>query len=505
MPFARRTSRPCRNCLRTRLSEGVIDAVLGVDVGTSSLKAGLFSFDGDVLGLARAAYPLSAPEAGAVEQDPEHWWTALATVTRQLMAQAERRARVAAVCIAGQAPTLVAADADFRATHAAISWLDQRPSAEADRLYARLRQVVPVWGSWPAQAGWFVRNRPAALARSRWLFGCPDYLSSRLTRTPAALLEVSRAERAAGELDDSYLPPIFEPGAVIGRVHAGAAAETHLPPGTPVVGGHVDGLLGVLGSGVQHVGEACMNGGTSGTLSSVCLPPLGYPVLGLNIAGSAANTSGIALDWFARSIASEGVSYDELFVGAADTPPGSDGLLFLPHLAGERAPERDLRARGAWVGLTLRHDRRHLLRALLEGVAFSFRTSLDWLETSGAPVCEVRCVGGQARSELWNQIKADVLNRPVLVPEVIEAAVVGAAMLAALGLGAYANLQQAVAAMVRISRRVEPDSERAALYDRLFSTYCALYPALRQTSWLLHDLSGHGGSPSSARRSAAAG
>lgn len=482
-----------------------MDAVLGVDVGTSSLKAGLLTLDGVPLGLARVEYALSTPEEDAMEQDPDAWWTALATVTRQVMAHVDDRTRVAAVCIAGQAPTLVAVDADFRPTHAAISWLDQRSSAEADRIYARLGQAVPVWGSWPSQAGWFVRNRPAAMARTRWLLGCPDYLSSRLTRTPAALLAVTAAEREAAELEARYLPPVFSPGEVIGGVDATAAAETLLPVGTPVVGGHVDGLLGVLGSGVQNVGEACMNCGTSGTFSSVCRPPLGYPLLGLNIAGSAANTSGIALDWFAQSIARAGLSYAELLAGAAEAPPGADGLLFLPHLAGERAPQRDPRSRGAWVGLTLGHDRRHLLRSLLEGVAFSFRSMQDWLEASGAPICEVRCVGGQARSELWNQIKADVLNRPVLVPEVIEAAVVGAGILAALGVGAYPDLPHAAEAMVRITRRLEPDPPRAALYERLFKGYSDLYPALRQTNWLLHDLAGRVGSPSFARRSADAG
>jgi xylulokinase len=232
-----------------------------------------------------------------------------------------------------------------------------------------------------------------------------------------------------------------------------------------------------------------MNCGTSGTFSTVCLPPLGYPMMGLNILGSATNTSGKALDWFVERIAPTGSAYADVLADAATVPPGSDGLLFLPHLAGERAPERDPRSRGAWVGLTLGHDRRHLLRALLEGVAFGFRSIQDWVESVDVSVRDVRCVGGQARSELWNQIKADVLNRPVLVPEVIEAAVLGAAILAAVGIGAYPDLEQAIAAMVRISRRLEPDERNAALYSRLLDSYRGLYPALRETNWRLHDLS----------------
>jgi len=221
----------------------------------------------------------------------------------------------------------------------------------------------------------------------------------------------------------------------------------------------------------------------------VCLPPLGYPMMGISILGSATNTSGKALDWFAHQIAPGGAGYAELIAEAATTPPGADGLLFLPHLAGERAPERDPRSRAAWVGLTLGHDRRHLLRALLEGVAFSFRSIQDWVESCGAEVRDVRCVGGQARSETWNQIKADILNRPVLVPSVVEAAVLGAAILAALGIGAYASLEQAIAAMVTVSRALEPNARNAELYGRMLEGYRELYPALRQTSWRLHDLS----------------
>jgi xylulokinase len=281
------------------------------------------------------------------------------------------------------------------------------------------------------------------------------------------------------------------------------AAETHLPVGMPVVGGHVDGLLGVLGSGVRDPGDACMNCGTSGTFSTVCLPPLGYPMLGLQVAGSATNTSGRALDWFIQQIHSAPLRdtvnsgarhYDALLAEAAAIPPGADGLLFMPHLAGERGITRDPYSRGAWVGLTLDHDRRHLVRSLLEGVAFSFRSIQEWLTANGAMVVDVRCVGGQARSDIWNQIKADVLNRTVVVPEVIEAAAAGAAMLAALGIGGHASLEDARCAMVRVNRRFEPDPLRAELYSTLYESFCGLYPALREVNWRLHDLS-RGGSP----------
>jgi xylulokinase len=468
----------------------VIEAVLGVDAGTGSLKAGLFGVDGALLGLARAAYGISSPEPDAREQDPRDWWTALAATCRELLDQAPPDTRILSVAIGGQAPTLAAVDEELEPTHAAVTWLDPRPSAEAERLYARLGQPVPVWGSWPSQAAWFARNRPEAMSRTRWFLGVPDYITSRLIGRPVALLSLSQAELDSADLDGAFFPKVWTPGAVVGRVGPIASDRTGLPAGTPVVGGHVDGLLGVLGSGVQKPGDACINGGTSGTFSAVCQPPLGYPMFGVHVAGTATNTSGAALDWFANNIFNDGFKgdYSDLLACAASIPAGSDGLLFLPHLAGERGATADAHARGAWIGLTLAHDRRHLLRSLLEAVAFSFRSMQDWLEASGAEIRDVRCVGGQAHSDIWNQIKCDVLNRPLLVTEVVEAAVVGAAILGAYGVNLYSDVWAAAQRMVHIRRRFDPEPRRATLYAELLQTYRSLYPLLRETNWRLHDL-----------------
>jgi xylulokinase len=466
----------------------VPSAILGLDIGTSSLKAGLFTSSGHALGLAEMAYPLLTPEPGAMEQDPLGWWAALISVCRQLLTQAPRPVRVLALAIGGQAPTLAAVDAALQPTHAAITWLDQRPAATADQLYAGLGQSVPIWGSWPAQIAWLARERRDALQRSRWLMGCPDFVAARLTGEPALFLAWPAAELDAAAVDPRLLPPQRMPGDIVGAVSPSAAEATGLPVNTPVVAGFVDGIMGVLGSGVQQLGDACINSGTSGTFSVVGRPGTGYPVLGLDILGAATNTSGKALDWFAERIARQGLAYPELIAEAAGVPPGAGGVQFLPHLAGERAPGLDPRSRGAFVGISLEHDRRHLMRAVLEGVAFGLRSLGEWLALNGAVIGEVRCVGGQARSAVWNQIKADVLNRPLLLPEVIEAAVVGAAVLAALAVGAYSRREDAVSAMVRIVGRFDPDPQAAARYDELYAVYRQLYPALREVHWRLHDL-----------------
>ncbi len=463
------------------------EAILGVDVGTSSLKAGLFTLAGEQLDYGQVAYGLSSPEPDAMEQDPDEWWRALLTMTRRLTTDYPQ-ANVVAVCIGGMAPTLCAVDAQLHPTHPAITWLDHRPAREAERMYARLGRPVPVWGSWPAQVAWLSHQRPAAANRTRWFMGCPDYLSARLTGRAKSFLAWPQDEIEAADIDPELLPPIVAPGEIVGPICQPAAETIGLSAGTPVVAGYVDGIMGVLGSGVSQPGDACLNGGTSGTFSIVSGTGDGYPVMGMGVVGAATNTSGKALDWFVQRIAPRGSSYVELLDGAAEVAPGSCGLLFLPHLAGERSPVRDPRSRGAWAGLTLEHDARHLLRSVLEGVAFSFRAVYEFLSADGTQAREVRVVGGQARSALWNQIKADVLDRPVLVPEAIEGPVVGAAILGAIGLGVYPGRQEAVAAMVRIAQRFEPDAAVARMYDEMFASYQQLYPALREVSWRLHDL-----------------
>lgn len=462
-------------------------AVLGLDAGTSSLKAGLLTLAGEPLALAEAAYPLASPEPGAMEQDARDWWAALVSTSREVIDRTGS-VELLALAVAGQAPALVAVDADLQPTHAAITWLDRRPAEVAEELYARLGQAAPAWGSWPAQAAWLARERPAAIRRARHLLGCPDYLAARLSGQPALFLEWSAAELDAAGVDQRLLPAVCPPGAVVGSVTPAAAEATGVPKGTPVVAGFIDGVMGVLGSGAMRVGDACLNGGTSGTFSVLVPPGGGYPVLGMHVAGAATNTSGKALDWFAEHVVHHQAGYAALLEQAAAVPPGSGGLLFLPHLAGQRGPLEEARARGAWVGLSLEHDWRHLLRAILEGVAFSFRALGQRLVDGGAHVGELRCVGGQARSPLWNQIKADVLGRPLLVPDVAEAAVVGAAMVAALAMGAYPSPTEAALAMVRAGHRYEPDPLAAAVYDDLYGELTRIDPALRQASRRLHEL-----------------
>lgn len=473
--------------------------LLGIDLGTSGVKVGLFDADGRPVAWGEGSYPIGRPEPDAAEQDAEEWWRTTSGVLRQVMAHASGAGQIVAVAVGGQGPTVVAADEALRPTYPAVTWLDSRVGPETALLFQRLGQPVPVWGSWTGRALWLAEHRPEAFSRTRWLLTSWDYLAARLTGVPRSASRVPDAELRAAGLDPALVPPAVEPLDVVGEVSQAAAAETGIPAGVPVVAGMVDGLLGVVGSGAQAVGQACINAGTSGTVSAIAPAPLGWPVLGFRVVGAGINAHGKVLEWFRTELAPDLSSYETLLEAAAVAPPGAGGLLFLPYLAGERAPHADPRARAAYVGLTLRHTRAHLARAALEGVAFAFRQVIaETIAPLGVQVREVRIVGGAARSPLWSQIQADVLERPVLVPQVTEGAVLGAAMVAGTGVGCFADLASAAEQMVRVAQRCEPDPGRQALYTRLYESYVELYPALRAVSWRLADVERAALAPASA-------
>lgn len=464
-----------------------MDVLLGLDVGTTGAKAGVFDLVGRPLGIAYAAYPLRTTEPGAAEQDPEDWWRALGSLVRRVLPP-EVAGRVAAVGVGAHGPTCVAADADRRPTCPAVTWLDMRCTPEAELIASRLGQSVPVWGSWSARALWIAHHRPEAFARTRWLFTAWDYLTSRLTGSPhAAALAPEHEELLAADLSPGLQPPSVAPGQLVGTVHPRAAEEIGLPAGVPVAAGLPDGINGVFGSGIRSAGQACVNAGTSGTLVVLGSPGQGWRLLGLHLVGAGINTYGKALDWVRTEVYA--ASYEAVLHDAAAVAPGADGLLFLPYLAGERAPFADPQARGAFVGMTLRHRRAHLARAVLEGVAFAVRQVAEVIDAAGGVAHEIRVVGGAARAPLWNQILADVLGKPVLQPAVLEGSVLGAALIAGTSAGRFTGLDSAAARMVHVARRFVPDPTARATYDRLYPIYAAGYPALKDLNWRLAERS----------------
>ena len=477
--------------------------LLGIDLGTSSAKVGLFSRGGQRLGFARRAYPLApSPRDGRAEQDPEQWWVAVRDAIRTILQGRDPR-QVRAVCAGGQGPTLVLVDERGSAVRPAMTWLDTRSRPQSARLAQRVGG--PLDYSILPRLLWVAENEPAVYARTRWALQAWDFLACRLAgaRTAAASTLAGdavwpRAWLEAAGLDASPLiPPLVEMGVPYAETAGAWAEEAGLPAGIPIVAGVNDGIGSIVGAAGGVAGRATDPGGAAGGLALCWDRPLAAPGLacwpglspGTHIVGGALAAGGRALDWWAAATGRGGVP--AALRRAEQAPAGSGGLVFLPFLAGERAPLWDAEARGAFLGLTLDHGAPHLARAVLEGAAYALRLLAETLVAAGGRIDELRICGRQAESHLWNQIKADVTGCRAVVPRVEEVALMGDAIAAAVGAGFYPDLVTAGEAMVRVARVLAPDPANRAIYAELFAIYQAAYPALRPL-WRLEPR-GHGG------------
>jgi xylulokinase len=471
-------------------------ALLGLDLGTTEAKAALFDLDGNVLAFEHEDYPTDVGADGRAEQDPADWWAAFEACVRRLgVGGAEARAsgpesgsrggagvgrgdlRIEAICGVAQGPTLVAVDADGASVRPAITWQDRRARDAGFGLLSRI--------------AWLAAEDPGAVARARWLVPAWDALGLWLSGNAATALQPHEASldparlRAAG-VDPDRLPPAVGIGDRLGGLRPDVAARLGLPAGIPVLAGVNDGTASMLGAGLLEPGDAVDTGGASGGFGVYVDRPISVPgtfsapapIEGRWVLGGAMAATGASLDWLVGSVLGGRWSIDALLAEAAAAAPGSGGLVFLPYLAGERAPIFDESARGAFVGLTLAHGRGHLVRAVLEGAAYAARHVAEPILAAGVEVTEMRLAGGPSRSELWARIKADVTGFPVAIPRVAETAVLGAAILAATGAGLVPDLEAGVRRMTAVERRIGPDPAVAARYAALYGVYRSLYPAL---------------------------
>jgi xylulokinase len=486
---------------------------LGIDVSTTATKALLMQADGTVVGVASSEYGYETPQPLWAEQHPDLWWRATVASIRQVLAQTQVvPAAIQSAGLTGQMHGLVLLDAAGQVLRPAILWNDQRTGAECDRIRALLgkERFIQITGN-DALTGftapkilWVQNHEPEVWARVRQILLPKDYVRFRLTGEYAtdkaggsgtALFDL-RARHWSGtvvealEIDRDRLPPTFEGTAVTGQITPQAAEATGLRAGTPVVGGGGDQAAAAVGTGAVVEGVVSLSLGTSGVVFAAANRPIIDPEGRLHAFCHALPgkwhlmgvmlSAGGSLRWF-RDVLAPGSDFDALVEAAAGAPPGSDGLLFLPYLTGERTPHPDPRARGAFVGLTVRHTRAHLTRAVLEGVAFGLRDSLELMRGAGlGQIRQVRITGGGARSPLWQQILADVLGVELVTVNTVEGAAYGAALLAAVGAGAFRDVPSACAALIQATGNTGPGSA-APVYDRLYPLYRDLYPALRPT------------------------
>ncbi len=503
-----------------------VETLLGIDVGTTGVKALCCrAEDGAVLTSAFAPYPLRHPRPGWAEQDPADWWAACGTAVRACLdratAAAIAPASVRGLGLSGQMHGAVLLDERDQAVRPCIIWADQRSGAECVEIHARVgqRRLVEITGN-PALTGftaakvlWVRNHEPEVFARARRLLLPKDYIRLRMTgeaaieRSDAAgtnLLDIRTGEwspevLAALDLSPALLPPVRGSTERCGTLTAEAAAHLGLPQGVPVAGGGADNACGAVGTGVVSPGLALVSIGTSG----VVLAPSATPKIDESAETPRLHTfahavpqtwylmgvtqaAGLSLRWARDTLAGAATEYDELTAEAAHVAPGAEGVLFLPYLQGERTPHLDPEARGAWVGLAAAHRRGHLIRAVLEGVAFSLKDGFALLAEQDLPLAQVRITGGGARSALWRQICADALGRPITTLAADEGPAFGAALIAGTAEGLYPSLQVACERTVRPGETIEPDPATADIYRRQYALYRALYPALRET---MHQLS----------------
>jgi len=457
--------------------------LIGVDVGTTGVKGVAVDADGRVLASAEEPYELSIPRSGWAEQDPEHWWQASRRVLAALPPST-------AIGLSGQMHGLVVLDDRDRVLRPAILWNDQRTAAECAEIEARVgrERLVALTGN-RALTGftapkllWIRAHEPDVYERIAHVLLPKDYVRLRLLGERAIdaadasgtlLLDVGRRRWSeevldALELPAAWLPPVFESPEVPGAAGAGDQAAAALGVGVDRPG-PVSVVLGT--SGVVFAALPAFAADADGRVHVFChAVPGRWHVMGvmLSAAGS--------LRWLRDLLAAE---YGELLAAAERWPPGAGGVLFAPYLAGERTPHADPDVRGAFVGLELRHDRGALVRAVLEGVAFGLRDSLELLRELGVRADSGRVSGGGARSGLWLRIVASVLGIPLERTAVEEGSAYGAALLAGVAAGAFADVHEAVERCVRVREVVEPDPTWATAYAELHGRFRALYPALR--------------------------
>ena len=487
---------------------------LGIDTSTTSSKALLINEYGEVIAVASNPHTLQIPKPLWSEQDPREWWEAVSASIKSVLEKAGISGeRIAAIGLTGQMHGLVLLDESGNVLRPAILWNDQRTQSQCDEIHQRIGKEkfiqitgnIALTGFTAPKILWVKENESNVFSQAKHVLLPKDYIRYKLTGEYA----MDKADGAGTVLFDlksrnwsdeilsaldiprAWMPKTFEGIEFTGYVTEEAAFITGLKAGTPVAAGGGDQAAGAVGVGSVEPGVVALTVGTSGvvfaTTPSALIEPDGrlhafcHAVPGMwHFMGVMLSAAG-SLQWYRDTLAPN-MSFDDLLKEAESIPAGSEGLQFLPYLSGERTPHPDPLARGAFIGLTLRHSRAHMTRAVLEGVSFGLKDSFTLIQNAGlGAITQVRASGGGTKGALWRQILSSVLEAELVTVNTTEGAAYGAALLAGVGAGAWSDVISACKACVKITGSTLPDFEQADIYRKAYSLYQELYPALKSS------------------------
>ncbi|MBD1379386.1 xylulokinase [Metabacillus arenae] len=482
--------------------------LIGIDLGTSSIKAILMDVEGDVIAQAQESYLIQVPTIGYAEQSPNVWWNAAVNVLRTLLEEENvDPSLIGGIGLSGQMHGLVMVDYKGEVIRPAIIWSDQRSKSQIEKINQLIYEENAIdkmlnsvsTGFAISSLLWIKENEPESYEKTNKILLPKDYIRYRLTGELAteatdasSTLAFDVAERKWATflikklgIKEELFPPCYEPCEIAGEITTCAAKETGLKKGTPVVFGGGDQFMQAVGNGIIFPGIVSSNIGTGGQIAVMVDKPAYDSQLRTNtfchikpntwnIQGSSLN-SGLSLNWLKSNILREN-DFRALTKMAEKIAPGSEGLIFLPYLTGERTPHLDPNAKGIFFGLTLKHRDDHFVRAVIEGVTYSLRDSLDLIEGLGIQTNRVIASGGGGKSKLWLQIQADIFNKPVYTSKTGEEACVGAAIIAGVGVGVYHSIDEACRKLISYNEMViEPLQDNVKMYSHYYELFKELY------------------------------
>jgi len=489
-----------------------------IDLGTSTLKAAIFDTDGNIISAKSVEYPLSYPGKDIIENDLEKYWAAIVCLLKEALENIDRPENIIAMSLSSQGETMVPVDIDLKPLRPAIVWLDSRSAGQAEEISLSFDtdQLFGITGlpasdpSWPAsRIKWIKENEPGIFDKTYKFLLLKDYIAYMFTGIlfgestvycSTYYYDIKKLSYYEPMLDylgisEDRLPPIVYTGSVMGNISKEAAAATGLSVQTRFVSGAMDQVAGAVGAGNICQGGATETTGTAFAMIVTTdipvidkegrLPCQLHAVKGKYCLMPYSNTGGMVLKWFKDTFAgdiklSDNEIYNMLTAEASEVPPGSDGLIMLPHISGAFFPENNPKAKGVFSGISIGHGRGHFVRAILESIAFMLRKDNDIFSANNIKIENIISMGGGARSSLWNQIKADVTGIEVHIPKNTETALLGAAIIAGVGIGVYKDYEEAVKRAVMIEKVYRPVDANRDIYEKAYKKYNEIYGRLEK-------------------------